>query len=93
MRDSDLWALTSYLLDQTPKSREFISEITVALKVDASGGLSDSSILFGDRLVQDEAHYSQEVGSLNAISQSGDMASVLKKVAKVFGLCVNVSIT
>ena len=88
MRDTDLWALTSYLLDQTPQSQEFINEITCALAVDSNGALSDSSILFGDRLVQGRDQYSQDVGSLKSIVH-GDVPTVLKKVAKVFGLCVN----
>lgn len=91
MRDTDLWALTSYLLDQTPQSQEFINEITCALAVDSNGALSDSSILFGDRLVQGRDQYSQDVGSLKSIVH-GDVPTVLKKVAKVFGLCVNVNI-
>ena len=92
MRDTDLSALTSYLLDQTPKYKEFINEITCALSIDSKGELCDSSILFGDRLVQNKDQYSQEIGSLKSIVQ-GDIYAVLKKVAKVFGLCVNVNIS
>lgn len=83
IRDCDLLAINQYREEKDYKIR-------VNLKIENDS--VQSSIVVGDRLVQDSSKYCMSKGCLSPILTNGDVAECLDKVKDIFGLPVEVEV-
>ena len=85
LRDCDLLSMNQYIEDQDYKIR-------VVVIIDDNGEIECSSIVVGDRLVQDSSKYSMTKGCIEPILTKNDLTECLDKIKDIFGLPVEVEI-